>query len=334
MTQINLLNDEMQELVRKRNAEETNLQNAGSRPDYERIQNRLTAINEEIAVKQAQLAAAEAQETVFNQFEQLDFGGGMTVSLREACANEEYYQLLSMWMQNYIGDQAQKHAAIVNSYKSEIEAQEDQLKELDFHRSETDRLGMLLADMTAKREAAAAELDEFKQEVERLTKDNESLRAQLEGQNAPSTPQVDPAELYRRIQAAKPGIYNKRWGTKENGMEDRRFYAANLSTTGEEISIPLLEIGKYREESQEEAERFRTEQAQLEAERLAQETLEQVISVPSVQFPDEEGAIDSMDGDTSPEEVVGETVTRAEFEEVKTRLARIEDRFTPTSSVA
>lgn len=266
----------------------------------------------------AQLAAMEAQETVTSQFEQLDFGDGMKVSLREACANEEYYQLLSMWIQRYIGDQAQKHAAVVASYKGEVEALEYQLHELDAYRAEADRLGGLLADMTAKRDAAATELMESKLENERLEKDNESLRKQLEGQNAPATPQVDPAELYRRIQAAKPGIYNKRWGTKENGMEDRRFYAANLSTTGEEITIPLLEIGKYREESQEEAERFRAEQAQLEAERLAQETLEQGISVPSVQFPGEgEIAVDGMDGNPAEETMVGETVTREEYESLR-----------------
>jgi hypothetical protein len=324
MTQINLLNDEINDLNRKRNEEEAKLQNAGSRPEYDDIQNRLTAINEEINAKQAQLAAAEAQETVFNQFEQLDFGGGMTVSLREACANEEYYQLLSMWMQNYIGDQAQKHAAIVNSYKSEIEAQEDQLQELDFHRSETDRLGMLLADMTAKREAAAAELDEYKQEVERLTKDNESLRKQLEGQNAPATPQVDPAELYARIQAAKPGIYNKRWSTKENGMEDRRFYAANLSATGEEITIPLLDIGKYREETQEEAERFRAEKAAEEAAKFAKESATKGIEPPPLgQFHGEDAEVPehTLDGtlDATP-------VTRAELAELEARVYRLEQQ--------
>src|SRR5690606_26353847 len=155
----------------------------------------------------------------------------------------EYYQLLSMWIQTYIGDQAQKHAAIVNSYKSEISAQEEAIidltAEVDRLNEQIDgfteaiasasRLQLVIDDLTAKRDSAGVQLAEAKEENERLTKDNESLRKQLEGQNAPATPQVDPAELYRRIQAAKPGIYNKRWATKENGMEDRRAYTANLS---------------------------------------------------------------------------------------------------------
>jgi len=261
----------------------------------------------------AQFAAMEAQETIASQFDNLDFGDGMTVSLREACANEEYYQLLSMWMQKYIGDQAQKHAAVVASYKGEVEAMEYQLHELDACRAEADRLGGLLADMTAKRDAAATELMESKLENERLEKDNESLRKQLEGQNAPATPQVDPAELYRRIQAAKPGIYNKRWFINERGLEDRRYFTANLSETGEEITIPQLEIGKYREESQEEAERFRAEQAQAELDRLAQETHNVV--VPDLQFPSEDAGVQT-------DAVPGPVAT--EDDEIRRRLERLE----------
>ncbi|WP_214630004.1 hypothetical protein [Paenibacillus agaridevorans] len=281
-----------------------------------------------LAEMKAQLAAMEAQETITNQFENLDFGDGMIVSLREACANEEYYQLLSMWIQTYIGDQAQKHAAIVNSYKSEISAQEEaiidltaevdrlneQIDEFTESIASASRLQLVIDDLTAKRDSAGVQLAEAKEENERLTKDNESLRKQLEGQNAPATPQVDPAELFRRIQAAKPGIYNKRWYINERGLEDRRYFAANLSTTGEEITIPLLEIGKYREESPEEAERFRQEKTAEEAAKLAENLTHQDIEVPSFQGEEDAG----VPTNTVSGEVAGQD------DEIRIRLERLE----------
>src|SRR5690606_20722355 len=100
--------------------------------------------------------------------------------------------------------------------------------------------------------------------------------------------------------AAKPGIYNKRWYINERGLEDRRYFAANLSTTGEEITIPLLEIGKYREESPEEAERFRQEKAAEEAAKMAETLPEHEIEVPSFQT-EEDAGVPTGEGSTVDE---------------------------------
>ena len=279
-----------------------------------------------------QAASAEAQEEVFNQFENISFGEGITIALRELCKDEDSYQLVSAFVQSTVGDMAEKNTSVVASYISEIESKDDEIAELSGYKSEANRLGDLLADMTAKRDAAGEEIQNAKEEIERLTADNESLRKQLEAKPA-TKPNIDAAELIKKIQAAKPGIYNKRWKINEKGLEDRRYYTANLSETGEEIDIPLLENGKYREETPEQAETFRQAKAAEEAAKLAQEAAESV-SVPDLTFQQDEEPIGGMGGDTTHAQVVGETVTRAEFEEVKARLARVEGNYELGKKVA
>ncbi|MHA7967707.1 hypothetical protein ACX93W_26695 [Paenibacillus sp. CAU 1782] len=270
-------------------------------------------------------ASVEAQDSIAGQFEQLDFGDGAVMALRDMCASDDHYQLLSGWLQTYIGNQAQQHATIVASYKSEIAAQEEQISELKGNVEELQAIELAYEslrrdkeDIESKRNAAGEQLAEAKAEIERLTKDNESLRKQLESRPtaSPQAEQVDPKELIRRINAAKPGIYNKRWKDEFN----RKTYIANLSATGEEVEISWLELGKYREETPEEAERFRQELAQAEAERLAAETLEQGIEVPTLQFPETEHGL--AEGNTGVE-MAGETVTRAEFEELTRKVERL-----------
>lgn len=270
--------------------------------------------------------AETAQAEVYSKFENITFGGGeeaVTFRLRDLCKDEESYQLVSGFIQRYVGDQAETHAAIVASYMSEIESLEDQLDDLDRVKSEADRLGALLADMTAKRDAAATELLEAKQEIDRLKADNESLRKQLEAKPTPQA-NVDLLELAKKKraeeEAAKQGIYNKRWKDELR----KNVYLAELSATGETIEIPYLEIGKYREETAEEAARFR----QAEAERLAKANMENV-EAPALTFQEEDDPVQEHAADG---EVASEAVGRDEFNSLEARVYEIEKRLGITNA--
>lgn len=292
--------------------------------EHSQAVNEIDGINDRIRTKQTEIeqyeAGVAAQEEVSSQFSQLDFGDGQVLSLREACASEHYAQLLSIWIQSYVGDQAQKHAAIEKSYQSKIESLENRVKELDEYRKEVDRLTDINADLEMKRNAAADELEHMKLEVTRLTEDNESLRKQLETKSTNAAPQVDAAELFRKIQAAKPGIYNKRW---KDGLRQTH-YLATLSATCEEIEIPFLEIGKYREESAEDALRFRQEEDERKAREDIERAAETAEAPPLTEYSFLESEDDTVQTNSTHGEVATETVGRAEFEALAARVAVLE----------
>ncbi|OUS72992.1 hypothetical protein B1748_23575 [Paenibacillus sp. MY03] len=305
-------------MIKERDEKEARLQTTSSTPEANALQDNIRVLNSQIAFKQSELEnIADAEEAAIVVADTLEIEG---ILLRDLFVSPTHYEFFLSWWKQTEGEKAAATAALEASYKSEIASQEDAIAELEGFRVEADRLGGLLADMTAKRDAAGAEIIELKQEVDRLTEDNESLRKQLESKpsSVPTNMTANLADLAKQIQAAKPGIYNKRWRDENR----KTHFIATLSATGEEIEIPYLEIGKYREESQEEAERFRAEQAQAELARLAQETHNVV--VPDLQFPGEEGAASGLDGDSSNAPVVGSPTLEERVEALEKRMATIE----------
>lgn len=297
---------------------------------YKAFEDELRGTREKIQANRNKLAELEgagvtAQEAVFSQFEQLTFGD-TTLTLREMCENETYYQLLSGWIQQYVGDLAEKHAAVVSSYKSQTEALNEQVVELDKYRRESIELAEKLADMEQRRNAAGAELLDAKEEINRLNADNESLRMQLEGVNktGPTNLNTNLAELAKQIQAAKPGIYNKRWKDENR----KTHYLAELSATGETIEIPYLEIGTYREETAEEAEKFRAD----EAARIAEENAVQesaLVDGSNLTVPElpSQGNVDGLGVGERTSSVAGEAVSREEFDALAGEVERIKQEI-------
>src|SRR5690606_8904578 len=180
-----------------------------------------------------------------------------------------------------------------------------------------------LADAEAKRDAAATELEAVKADNARLKEDNAKLREQLENKSISRNVQEDLRSYAEKIKANQIPIYNKRWKKWENSFK-RTHYVANLAETNEEIEIPFLEIGKYREIEGEELARF---QADLEAKKLAAEAQEPVQLAPSLDMPkppqDAEVPAYPVSGEVAPETAA---VTREEFEALKQQVNVLEQR--------
>lgn len=262
-------------------------------------------------------AAETAQAELFSQFESIEIDG-MPFSLRDLAKGEAQYQVISEFFQRHVGDLAQQHVAVISSYKSQIEAMEDDLLELEQVRKLNMEYSDKLADMELRRDAAADELHQAKEEINRLREDNKQLREKLEAPAKTVTNTNQSAsEIARKLHEAKPAIYNKRWKDDLS----KKVHLAELAETGETIEIPWLEIGRYREVTAEEAERFRQElaaQKKIEMEAAAQTATTDLITPSLSQEPTYTLDTDeTIRQDDAP-------VTRQEFQQLEERVANLE----------
>jgi chromosome segregation ATPase len=231
---------------------------------YNAVKAELDTATGKLEAKRAELtniedAVTAAQEDLAAALDSIDIGGEV-VSLRVLVPDEASYQLLYIALQQREAAKAQVMAAMKASYESQIEGLEDGLSEISKLRQENYRLSDERADFEAKRDAAAAQIQERDEEIARLKADNDNLRKQLEDSAKPKETTEDQKAALERWKNSRPAITDKRW------KDDRtkREYLATLVSTGEEITIPHLEIGRYREVNEEEANRFRAEQAENE----------------------------------------------------------------------
>lgn len=285
------------------------------------IEKKLTGLR----TQQSEVASVgeEAATALFNEFDNITVDD-MTFTLRELCLTEGHYQLLSQWLQIREAKKAEEHAAILTSYKSQIDALTDEVESLEFYRKRSIELDDKLADMEARRDAAADELQAAKDEAARLTADNESLRKQVEAKNNPGPTNLNAnlAELAKQLQAAKPAITNKRWEDENR----KTHYLAELVETGEAIRFGYLEAGKYREVNAEEADRFRSEKLAREAAEAAQEMANQALvepEVPSYKGEDAEMAEHILDGKMDAEPVTRQEI-ESRFAALDARISRLE----------
>lgn len=340
MSQREQLQAEIEGLQAEKEKLAADLPNARDRVEVDQITTRMASITDQINIKRKALEEQEvAAETAIAEVESgigtLEVEG---LPLNSLFLSQTHFDFFVEWWKQEEGRKAADRAALESSYKSEIKSQEETIQSLEAgigeavqeiaELNEALRLSKeQVADLEAKRNAAANELSDAKEEVERLTKDNESLRKQLESKTVtgPTNTTANLAEMAAKLKQALPGIYNKRWKLNERGLEDRRYYTANLSATGEEINIPILEIGKYREESAEDADRFR----QAEEERAAKEALENTVPdapstpvAPELPFQSEETPANGLDQNETVRESDA-PVTRAEFEALKNEVWNI-----------
>jgi hypothetical protein len=233
---------------------------------YSAIQQELDTAKSKLEAKRTEMATIEdagkeAQAKLTAELDAIDIGGE-TVNLRALVPDEASYQLLYIWLQQREITKAQVMAAMKSSYESQIEGLEDGLSEISKLRQENYRLSDERADFEAKRDAAAAQIQERDEEIARLKADNDNLRKQLEDSAKPKETTEDAKAALERWKNSRPAITNVRW--KDDSRKTA--YLATLVETGEQIEFGYLEKGKYREVTDEEASRFRAEQAASENE--------------------------------------------------------------------
>jgi chromosome segregation ATPase len=296
---------------------------------YSALKGELETVQAKLAVLRSEQAAIDAQTELTNQFDSIEVAG-IPFVLRELVKGPEEYSIVSAYFQKYVGDMAQQHATVLGSYKSQVEQLEEEVQELENTRKLSYELSDKLADMEARRDAAAAELLNAQEEIKRLTADNTALRTQLESQGKPVATNLNTnlAEIAQKLHDKKPAIYNKRWKINERGLEVRTHYTAELAETSETIDIPLLNIGQYRELNEDEAARFRAElenQKAIEAARMAEEAMANIsLVVPQLPFQEESTA--GLDEHGTVHES-NAPVTRQEFEELKHEVAQMKQTY-------
>ncbi|ANY67302.1 hypothetical protein BBD42_13070 [Paenibacillus sp. BIHB 4019] len=294
---------------------------------FNEVSSQLNTVRDQIKEKQGEIERQRG-----TQFDNISVGG-YPFTLRELCASEDDYRILSGWLQGYVGDMSSAHEAVVSSLHSEVAALKSDVSEMEAVRSNNFDLELRCKDIESKRDAAAAELEAAQEELKRLNADNNALRMQIESVNKPVSTNLtgDLEERAKKRHNAKPGIYNKRWVDEIR----QTHYVATLLETGEEITFGYLEAGKYREVTAEEVERFRAEEEtkRLEAEAAAVAVEEAVPDSPLVDYP-KPPALPS-DGLEVDEHAAVPTGDGTDFEtEVKRRLAMLELHVFGRSEVA
>ncbi|WP_229729640.1 hypothetical protein [Paenibacillus silvae] len=297
----------------------------------------------------------EAQQEVAYIMDNLDLEG---VTMREMFKNESTesaeaaYQVVKIAVQNALLQRDEHWMTEVKDLRERLAAE---TASKDAAQSAADEAGeanaklvteirdvrMELEDTASKRDAAVNQLEEAKAEIARLNSHIDDLRQQLAVGAANAVKVIDAGdamaawkEQKKREEEAKPAIYDIQ------PMDNRGAnFKAKLAATDEEITFNYLEKGKYREVSAEEAPQFRVrvEEPERVDEDLAQsESVEESSELtPPWGYLEE----DTEDGHKLAEEqlagsatetTTGE-VTRAEFEELKKRVARLEQ---PQAEVA
>ena len=293
--------------------------------ELDKTEAKLTAKREALADIDG--AAQIAQEELFSQFDNIEVAG-LPFSLRDLAKGADEYQIISAYFQKYVGDMAQQHAAVISSYKSQVERLEDEAQEFSSILKLNYDLRDKLADMELRRDAAADELLQANEENGRLAADNESLRKQLESTTkTPNTNfNTNFAEIAKKLHDAKPAIYDVRW---EPVIGPQTHKLANLAETDEEIRYHYFDEGKYRILKEEELLQFRKEkeakelEAAAEAAKLAEEDLANIALVIPPSFPSEAETNGLVEEHTGLE-MAGQTVSRQEFEALAARVALLE----------
>jgi chromosome segregation ATPase len=309
--------------------------------EKEPVQADLTAVQEKLAAKKAQLeqldnAGVVAQAEIYSRFESIVFGGDQ-FSVRQLCVDDISYQIMTAWIQMEFGSQAEAAAVVAASYQSQVDklkedlanseaaynelskTNDDLLAESSKIKDELYELTLERDDLSVKRDAAAAQIEALEDEKKRLADDNESLRKQLATPARPSqtNDSTSAAELVKQYKASRPAIVNKRW----KDQNSKTAYLAELVSTGETIEIPWLNIGQYREVTPEEAATFQPEAAPapVVVDAPAVEVVEEVLDSPSA----ETGEDASVQADAAAREVVQDSVTREEFAALQAEVSNI-----------
>lgn len=304
-------------------------------------QNKLAAVNQSIQSIQEQTKEIEETSEVLLTEIDAELANVNGVNIRELIAAladpnqdqnpEVVYQFVASYIKEKVVDVATTHTIIAQSYKLELDSLQNVVNDMSKIKAEYEgmhkenlELSDLLADATSKRNAAATELAEVKQDNERLREDNKVLRERIETLSSNVSSYRGTAELAEQLKQKIKPIYNVRW---EDDMK-KTHYLAVLASSGEDIRIPHYAINSYRELEGEELARFLEEQEEIKLEQLAQEACNHTevvaeVTPPSLPHPNAKVSSDSTNGEMVSE---AETVTREEFNKLVDRVTHLEQQ--------
>lgn len=283
--------------------------------------------------QEVQTAVATAQSDILENLAGFTFNGE-AFSIYQFTETIEGADILITYIQQKIGEVT----AGAISYKQELEATQLKLEDAETDKARitaaNDQLELDNADLQAKREAAAQEIAELQSENKRIAQELKELRENVVVKSSNNTNlNGNAGQSIADWKAARPYIYNLRWKDEYK----KTIYLANYALNGEELEFSHLAKGKYNIVSEEEAHRFRETAEQTQPATESAEPVQEapvpdspLVEPPAVQFPSNEAlpaeTHDTVPSDSTNGEVVeeAETVSRAEFNELKARVTAIE----------
>lgn len=314
------MNGQIEALERQRTIFQAEVEKADSELKRQAFEDEIDKVDAKIAKLREQTAIVEesiqtAQAAVMDEFERIEVEG-QVYSLRDFTINEQFAQVLSYWIQLKVGEVAQQYSAQAQSYKQENETLIDLMDERDATiyalRAENDRIGLQLADLQTKLDAAADRTFEAEEENQRLTSELKKLR----DNTAPKATNVtgNLGEMMKAALNSRPAIYNYvNHGFNKN--------SAVLAETGEAITFVDIEKGKYRIITEEEALQFRTTTAEVE--EVAVPNISLADSVEPPPFQSEHEALSTV-LDHAVAGIFADAKVPEETGSIEERLARLE----------
>lgn len=243
------------------------------------------AVQDELKTVQAKIEAHKARQSehmermevaaaqITNAIESVDVGGN-TFPLRALIQNENDYQVVLIHFNRQFVAQAEEYSIqrqrADESHLNQLEAKANEINQLNYQLAQLQQrnadLTNLLNTAEAERDNAKATADDFEQklknaaaEIDRLNSHVDDLRQQIAVGASGAIKVIDTEAEAEKLRKWKDGrkIYNKRW--KDDITKTT--YLANLAATAEEIEIPHYAINSWTVITEDEAARFRAEQA-------------------------------------------------------------------------
>lgn len=228
---------------------------------------------EETAVQQHEERVNQATASFDDAIEQMDFAG---LTLAQIVGGNSEYQLVKIGIKKYILALADSFSQQIASeqtafaeyrrtaeeYRRSADAREEQLQaKCEEQQRQIYQVTLELQDMTNSRDAAARELAETKQEVERLNGHIDDLRKEIAVGARAAINVIDTEEQERQKKELADKIRRERtiYGKEWVDTIKKNRYRARLAVSGEPIEFPWTEATKYFEIDENEVQQFRSE---------------------------------------------------------------------------
>jgi uncharacterized protein YoxC len=286
-------------------------------------------------------------EEVQQQQQQFDHAEIQGFSIRELCAGDLQYELLSIYFRSKMEVDAERYLRQISQLELEIRESEHVVRGL---KGEISQANLERDQALQYRNAAVSQVEEKDQEIANLVNEIADLKKEIAlGNKKPTVTNLDGGgdyakQLAEQIRASQTPVL----GIIQANNKGSEYLITHVDGTQE--VIPWLNKGKYRVVDEEEAARFRTAQT-VEPITVAADASESQNSDTSDQaleldFPTEEAAqendadgISGIQPDANADHHAGSGEDRAHgsaepLEALAERLARLEERVSTLELIA